>query len=136
MKRALITIAAIGILAPAAWVAGANAQYMGSPPPPGYGPSPAYGPSQGYDQSQRSTRRAYRRSARQPSGPGGGLAYTPGSGPPPYDVSRQAAAQGPWEWHAGPGPSKRGSMCVKHTDAGRGYGYQEPCPSPKKTAGR
>ena len=135
MKRALVTIAAIGILAPAAWVAGANAQYMGSPPP-GYGPSPAYGPSQGYDQSQRSTRRAYRRSARQPSGPGGGLAYTPGSGPPPYDVSRQAAAQGPWEWHAGPGPSRRGSMCVKHTDAGRGYGYQEPCPPPKKTAGR
>lgn len=136
MKRALITIAAIGILAPAAWVAGANAQYMGSPPPPGYGPSPAYGPSQGYDQSQRSTRRAYRRSARQPSGPGGGLVYTPGSGPPPYDVPRQATAQGPWEWHAGPGPSRRGSMCVKHTDAGRGYGYQEPCPPPKKTAGR
>ena len=102
MKRALITIAAIGILAPAAWVAGANAQYMGSPPPPGYGPSPAYGPSQGYDQSQRSTRRAYRRSARQPSGPGGGLVYTPGSGPPPYDVPRQATAQVPWEWHAGP----------------------------------
>jgi hypothetical protein len=136
MKRALITIAAIGILAPAAWVAGANAQYMGSPPSPGYGPSPAYGPSQGYDQSQRSTRRAYRRSARQPSGPGGGLVYTPGSGPPPYDVPRQATAQGPWEWHAGPGPSRRGSMCVKHTDAGRGYGYQEPCPPPKKTAGR
>jgi hypothetical protein len=40
---------------------------------------------------------------------------------------------GPWEWHAGPGPSKRGNMCVKHTDAGRGYGYQEPCP-PKKAA--
>jgi hypothetical protein len=31
------------------------------------------------------------------------------------------ASQGPWEWHAGPGPTKRGSMCVKHTDAGRGY---------------
>lgn len=40
---------------------------------------------------------------------------------------------GPWEWHAGPGPSRRGSMCIKHTDAGRGYGYQEPCP-PKKAA--
>jgi hypothetical protein len=41
--------------------------------------------------------------------------------------------QGPWEWHAGPGPSKRagGSMCVTHTDIGRGYGYQAPCPQPK-----
>jgi hypothetical protein len=132
MKRALITIAAIGILAPAAWVAGANAQY-GSPPP-SYGPAPAYGPSQAYNPSQRYTRRAYRRSAGQPSG--GGLVYTPGSGPPPYDVPRQATAQGPWEWHAGPGPSKRGAMCVTHTDIGRGYGYQEPCPPPKKTAGR
>jgi hypothetical protein len=132
MKRALITIAAIGILAPAAWVAGANAQY-GSPPP-SYGPAPAYGPSQAYNPSQRYTRRAYRRSAGQPSG--GGLVYTSGSGPPPYDVPRQATAQGPWEWHAGPGPSKRGAMCVKHTDIGRGYGYQEPCPPPKKTAGR
>jgi hypothetical protein len=133
MKRALITIAATGILAPAAWVAGANAQY-GSPPPPGYGPAPAYGPSQTYNPSQRSTRRAARRSAGQPSG-GGGLVYTPGSGPPPYDVPRQTLNQ-PWEWHAAPGPSRRGSMCVKHTDAGRGYGYQEPCPPPKKTAGR
>src|SRR5262245_16927790 len=135
MKRALITIATIGILAPAAWVAGANAQY-GAPPPPGYGPGPAYGPSQTYSQSPRYIRRAYRRSAGQPSGPGGGLVYTPGSGPPPYDVPRQAVSQGPWEWHAGPGPSRRGSMCVKHTDIGRGYGYQEPCPPPKKTAGR
>jgi hypothetical protein len=41
---------------------------------------------------------------------------------------------GPWEWHAAPGPSKRGGMCVKHTDALRGYGYQEPCPPPKKAA--
>jgi hypothetical protein len=133
MKRALITIAAIGILAPAAWVAGANAQY-GSPPP-GYGPAPAYGPSQTYNPSQRYTRRAARRSAGQPSG-GGGLVYTPGSGPPPYDVPRQATGQGPWEWHAGPGPSKRGGMCVTHTDINRGYGYQAPCPPPKKTAGR
>ena len=62
--------------------------------------------------------------------------YTPGSGPPPYDVPAQSVNQGPWEWHAGPGPSKRGSMCVKHTDIGRGYGYQEPCPAPKRTAGR
>src|SRR5262245_50437530 len=129
MKRALITIATIGILAPAAWVAGANAQYSSSPPP-GYGPSPAYGPNQAYNQSQRSTRRTARRSVRQPSGgqpPGGGLVYTPGSGPPPYDVPRQAVNQGPWEWHAGPGPSKRGGMCVTHTDINRGYGYQAAC---------
>jgi hypothetical protein len=84
MKRALIAIASVGILAPTAWVIGANAQYG-----------------------------------------------------TPYDVPRQAyggASQGPWEWHAAPGPSKRGSMCVKHTDALRGYGYQEPCPPPKKGA--
>jgi hypothetical protein len=41
---------------------------------------------------------------------------------------------GPWEWHAGPGPNKRGTMCVKHTDGTRGYGYQAPCPPPKKAA--
>jgi hypothetical protein len=131
MKRALITIAAVGILAPTAWVVGANAQY--SSPPPGYGPSPAYSPSQAYNPSQRYTRRAYRRSARQPSS-GNSLVYTPGSGPPPYDLPRQAyagASQGPWEWHAGPGPTKRGAICVKHTDIGRGYGYQEQCPQPQ-----
>jgi hypothetical protein len=129
MKRALIAIASVGILAPTAWVIGANAQY-GSPPP-GYGPSPTYSPSQAYNPSQRSARRAYRRSAGQPSG--GALVYTPGSGPPPYDVPRQTLNH-PWEWHAAPGPSKRGSMCVKHTDALRGYGYHEPCPPPKKGA--
>jgi hypothetical protein len=48
----------------------------------------------------------------------------PGAGP----------QQGPWEWYAAPGPSKRGTMCVKHTDATRGYGYHEPCPPPKKAA--
>jgi hypothetical protein len=51
---------------------------------------------------------------------------------PPYRGA--PVAQQPWEWHAAPGPSKRGSMCVKHTDAMRGYGYQEPCPPPKKAA--
>jgi len=47
-------------------------------------------------------------------------------------------AQGPWEWHAGPGPSKRagGTMCITHTDMNRGYGYQAPCPPPKKAAKR
>jgi len=43
MKRVLITLATVGILAPTAWVAGANAQY-GAPAPagPGYAPAPAY----------------------------------------------------------------------------------------------
>ena len=40
----------------------------------------------------------------------------------------------PWEWHGAPGPNKRGAMCVKHVDPMRGYGYQEPCPAPKKAA--
>jgi hypothetical protein len=32
-----------------------------------------------------------------------------------YPMYRGApVAQQPWEWHAGPGPSKRGGMCVKH----------------------
>ena len=51
---------------------------------------------------------------------------------PPYRGA--PVAQGPWEWRAGPGPNKRGGMCVKHVDIGRGYGYQEPCPPPKKAA--
>ena len=40
----------------------------------------------------------------------------------------------PWEWHAGPGPEKRGGMCLAHTDMNRGYGYQKPCPAPKAAA--
>ena len=36
MKRALITIATVGILAPTAWVGEANAQYMGGAPAPAY----------------------------------------------------------------------------------------------------
>jgi hypothetical protein len=51
----------------------------------------------------------------------------------PGNTSGPYGYQAPWEWHAGPGPSRRGNMCVKHTDIGRGYGYQEPCP-PKKAA--
>jgi hypothetical protein len=51
---------------------------------------------------------------------------------PPYRGA--PVAQQPFEWHAAPGPSKRGSMCVKHTDPLRGYGYHEPCPPPKKGA--
>jgi hypothetical protein len=41
---------------------------------------------------------------------------------------------GPWEWHAGPGPNKRGNMCLVHTDINRGYGYQKECPPAKKAA--
>jgi hypothetical protein len=42
MKRALIAIASVGILAPAAWTMDANAQQMS----PGPAPSQAYAPSQ------------------------------------------------------------------------------------------
>jgi hypothetical protein len=54
---------------------------------------------------------------------------------PPY---REGAGgvRPPWEWHAAPGPGKRGAMCVTHVDINRGYGYQVPCPVPKKAAAR
>ena len=52
----------------------------------------------------------------------------------PGNISGPYGAQAPWEWHAGPGPNKRGGMCVTHVDLGRGYGYQAPCPAPKKAA--
>jgi hypothetical protein len=139
MKRALITIATVGILAPTAWVAGANAQY--GAPAPGYGPAPAYAPAPAYGPSRRYARRAYRRSARQtyraqnygapPAVYAGGTAFTPGSGGPPYAVttgSYAANSAQPNEWYAAPGPMKRpGNMCVTHTDSLRGYGYQAPC---------
>jgi hypothetical protein len=51
---------------------------------------------------------------------------------PPYRGA--PVAQQPYEWHAAPGPNRRGNMCVKHTDALRGYGYHEACPPPKKAA--
>jgi len=52
-----------------------------------------------------------------------------------YPPTRGApVAQQPWEWHAGPGPSKRGGMCVTHVDINRGYGFQQPCPAPKAAA--
>jgi hypothetical protein len=47
-----------------------------------------------------------------------------------YDVPRQVYASrsaGPWEWHAAPGPNKRGNMCITHTDPLRGYGFQGEC---------
>jgi hypothetical protein len=136
MKRALITVATLGIiLTSAGWVVEGNAQY--GAPTPGYGPAPAYAPAQAYGPSRRYARRAYRRSARQTYGTppgtyGGNLAYTPGSGPPPYDVQRSASANQPWEWHGAPGPNRRGNMCVTHTDPLRGYGYQAACPPAKK----
>ena len=128
MKRVLIAVATVGVLAPAAWVTEANAQY--GAPAPAYSAAPAYGPSQTYAPSRKYARRAYRRSARAPRPSGGNLVYTPGSGPPPYDVPRQVYASqssGPWEWHAAPGPNKRGNMCITHTDPMRGYGFQGEC---------
>jgi hypothetical protein len=52
----------------------------------------------------------------------------------PGNISERYGAQAPWEWHAGPGPNKRGNMCLTHVDLNRGYGYQAPCPAPKKAA--
>jgi hypothetical protein len=115
MKRVLIAVATVGVLAPAAWVTEANAQY--GAPAPAYSAAPAYGPSQTYAPSRKYARRAYRRSARAPRPSGGNLVYTPGSGPPPYDVPRQVYASqssGPWEWHAAPGPNKR-AICALPT---------------------
>src|SRR5262245_25393566 len=104
MKRALITIATVGILAPTAWVAGANAQY--GAPAPAYGPAPAYAPAPRY------ARRAYRRTARQtstsaprgapPAVYAGGTAFTSGSGGQPYAVTPGAYAANsaqPNEWY-------------------------------------
>jgi len=135
MKRALITIATVGILAPTAWVGEVNAQYMGGAPAPAYSAAPAYGPSQRYAPSRRYARRAYRRSARQnygapPAVYSGNTAFTPGSGGPPYAVTTQSYAANsaqPNEWYAAPGPMRRGNMCITHVDSMRGYGYQEPC---------
>src|SRR5262252_6091971 len=50
------------------------------------------------------------------------------------NTSGPYGAQAPWEWHAGPGPNKRGNMCLTHTDLNRGYGYQAACPAPKAAA--
>ena len=135
MKGALIAVATVGILTSASWVVEANAQY--GAPAPGYGPAPAYAPAPAYGPSRRYARRAYRRSARQTYGTppgtyGGNLTYTPGSGPPPYDVQRSASANQPWEWHGAPGPNRRGNMCVTHVDPLRGYGYHAACPPAKK----
>jgi hypothetical protein len=148
MKRALITVATVGILASAGWVVEANAQY--GAPAPAYGPAPAYAPGPAYapapayrsGPSRRYARRAYRRSARQtygtprqtygtpPATYAGNTAFTPGAGPPPYAVSTGSYAANsaqPNEWYAAPGPNRRGNMCVTHVDSLRGYGFQAPC---------
>lgn len=134
MKRALIAIASVGILAPAAWMMDANAQQMNpASPSQAYAPS-QMAPTQAYAQQQRRYRRSARYARRATPPGGGGVTYTPGSGPPPYDVQRSAAYSGnqPWEWHGAPGPNRRGNMCVTHTDPLRGYGYQAACPPPKR----
>jgi hypothetical protein len=96
MKRALITMAAVGILAPTAWVAGANAQY--GAPAPAYAPAPTYAPVPAYGPSRRYARRAYRSARRTygaqtygtrgapPATYAGNTAFTPGSGGQPYAV--------------------------------------------------
>jgi hypothetical protein len=50
-----------------------------------------------------------------------------------YPNRAAPGAQQGWEWQAAPGPNRRGGMCVTHTDALRGYGFQSPCPAPKAT---
>jgi hypothetical protein len=124
MKRALIAIASVAVLVPAAWVVEANAQQMSpaSPPSQAYAPS-QMAPTQAYAQQRRARRYARRNPSRNPSG----VVYTPGSGPPPYDIQRSAQANAPFEWHAAPGPNRRGNMCITHTDPLRGYGYQAAC---------
>jgi hypothetical protein len=88
--------------------------------------------------SARPTSRSLMRAAKQfrrptPAAPAAaassGTVYGPGSGAPPYafNVPGQRYALAPWEWHAAPGPNRRGNMCITHTDPLRGYGYQATC---------
>jgi hypothetical protein len=86
MKRALIAVATLGILASTGWVVEANAQADINPNVYPRHTSERYGHrAPAYRHSRRHARRAYRRS-------GSNLIYTPGSGPPPYDVQRSASA--------------------------------------------
>ena len=50
------------------------------------------------------------------------------------NTSGPYGAQAPWEWHAGPGPMRRGNKCVEHVDLNRGYGFMKDCPAPKAAA--
>ena len=120
MKRALIAVATVGILAPTAWVVGANAQQTS----PGPAPSQAYSRSQ-MAPTQADAQRRVRRSARR----------APAAAPPrgtaaaaaPAGTAYAAGPCGRHEWAYSPGPKKRGDMCVKDVDALRGYGFMEPC---------
>jgi hypothetical protein len=47
------------------------------------------------------------------------------------NTSGPYGAQAPWEWHAGPGPMRRGNKCVEHVDLNRGYGFMKDCPAPQ-----
>src|SRR5258708_32862140 len=52
-----------------------------------------------------------------------------------YPVYRGApVAEQPWEWHATPGPTRRGSQCAVDVDAGRGCWYLKDCPPPQASA--
>jgi hypothetical protein len=42
----------------------------------------------------------------------------------PANTSGPYGSPSPWEWHAGPGPEKRGNMCL----------VQKACPAPKAAA--
>jgi hypothetical protein len=52
----------------------------------------------------------------------------------PGNTSGPYGKQAPWEWHAGPGPMRRGNKCVEHVDLNRGYGFMKDCPAPKAAA--
>jgi len=52
----------------------------------------------------------------------------------PGNTSERYGATAPWEWHAGPGPVKRGGNCVADVDINRGYGFMKPCPAPRASA--
>src|SRR5262249_23207425 len=52
-----------------------------------------------------------------------------------YPTYRGApVAEQPWEWHATPGPIRRGNRCAGDVDSGRGYGYMKDCPAPPTSA--
>src|SRR5215831_16348941 len=93
-------------------------------------PSQAHAPSQmAATQAYAQQRRARRYARRAPAAAAPNLVYGAGSGAPPYafNVPGQRYALAPWEWHAAPGPNRRGNMCITHTDPMRGYAYQAAC---------
>ena len=48
------------------------------------------------------------------------------------NTSGPYGAQAPWEWHAGPGPERRGNMCLAHVDLNRGYGTKRRARLPRR----